>query len=442
MPLASVPAISASICSGWTEAQIDLYNTLPFYLAKMQVDRRKTWSTWSKFLGKKKWTPNMGPVMRSVKKEPSPHLRQFANPTEISLAPRKDVVNIYERKVDVSVYRHRFESLVLNFVPDFRDFLNDQVKANSTDVMEKLERFEDIFYRGHIWYYSPYVWVVDKVADGISGNEMVPAPQSLGTETFNPATQTTTITGANAKTSAWVQAMIPLLGQAGYLSLDTLNKLCTAATTDIGMPPFTGSGLPKEDQGLSEKYCLVTSSEAWDRFMYDPFLLNNKNCNLDIVLSKFRGSLFGKITCTLEDKPIRFKADGTLCAPETRELNPDAENYGETIPNPDYTSITTSPYEVAFLIGTQGYEHIEVGPPPSAFSGNGMPDGFGKMVWNGEVFLTKNVILPCPTDDNPYAVDANSYGEYLQVKCQATFGILGKQKRNIIPILFKRKRGQ
>lgn len=435
MPLASVPAINANICSGWTEQDVNLYNKLPYYLAKMQVDRRKTWITWKKFLGNKRWTPNMGSTMRSVTKEPSPHLRQTANPTEISSAPKKDVVNIYERKVDEQVYRHRFESLVLNFLPDFRDFLNDGVKANSTDVMEKQERFEDLFYRSRIYYYSPYVWVPGRVA-----GELVAAPQSIGTETY--AAGVTTITGANAKTSAWIQAMIPQLGQPGNLSLDTLNKLCTAASTDQRIPPFTGSGLAKEDAGLTEKYCLVTSSEAWDQFMYDPFLLNNKNCALDIVLQKFRGSLFGKITCTLEDMPMRFKADGTLAAPETRELNPDAENYGETIPNSDYTSITQSPYEMAFLVGAQGYEGLEVGPPPSAFSGNGMPNGFGKMVWNGEVFLTKNIILPCPTDDNPYAVDANSYGEYLQVKCQTTFGILGKQKRNIIPILFKRKRGQ
>lgn len=437
MPLASVPAIDANICSGWTEANVNLYNRLPFYLAKMQVERRKVWSTWSKFLGKKRWSPNMGDTMRSVQKEPSPHLRQFANPQLITAAPKKDVVNIYERKVDEQVYRHRFESLVLNFLPDFRDFLNDGVKANSTDVMEKLERFEDIFYRGRVWYYSPYVWVVDRAA-----GPLVPAPQAIGTEAFAAATQVTTITGANVKNSAWVTAMIPQLGQAGYLSLTTLNTLCTVADNDIGMPPFTGNALPKEDAGLSEKYCLVTSSEAWDQFMYDPFLLNNKNCALDIVLEKFKGSLFGKVTCMIENKPIRFKADGTLAAPETRELNPDAENYGETIPNPDYYDLVQSPYEVAFFIGSQGYEVIEVGPPPSAFASNGMPNGFGKMVWNGEVFLTKNVSVPCPTDDNPYAVETNKYGEYLQVCCQSTFGILGKQKRNIIPILFKRKVGR
>lgn len=427
MPLASIPAADANACQSWTQQDVNIYNSLSYFLAKRQVDRRKWWNTWSRFMGKVAWSPGMGNTMRTVITEPSPNIRQFAFPQPITSASKMDVIDIRERKQDEVVSKHKFESLVLDFLPDFKDFMS-HVNDNSKDIMEKQERFEDIYTRGRAFHRAPYTWV----ADGSAG------------EIVNSAIGNGNSAGTDGKTTSWCQARIAELGSPGNLSMATLNRLVTVAENDIGAVPFSGSDQGKENAGMTNKFALVCSSEAFNQFSLDPFLLNYKNCSLDIINGRFQGSLFGRVTAIIEAKPLRMKADGTFPAPETRELNPDAYNYGETVPNPAYTSLdgtTGCPYEWAFLVGAQAYDTINVGPPPAAFSGNGLPQGFGKMQWNGEVILTKNFLVPCYDDAGTLIQTTNNYGDKLKFISQVTYGMRAFQPRNIIPILFKRKRG-
>ena len=116
-------------------------------------------------------------------------------------------------------------------------------------------------------------------------------------------------------------------------------------------------------------------------------------------------------------------------------------NYGETVPNPGYTEITNAPYEIAFLCGAKGYDTIDVGPPPSAFANGGPAIGSGKMIWNGEVFINKNLLVPCLNEAGTLVYEPNVYGEYLDIRAWATYGCVPKQPRYIVPIIFKRVRG-
>lgn len=430
-----LPTIDSPACTGWSEQDRDLYNKLPFYLVKMQLEYLKTWSVWPKLVGKVKWQPNMGDTMRAVSKEPSPHLRQVAFPNRICSTPKKDIMQVRERTVDALTYRQRFESPIMNFCPSFQDFLTDHVMRTSQDINEKISRFNDVYIRSNIFQQSPYVFWPNR-----ENGELKVAPyDSEPTSTYDYANKRTTV-GGDGKTTAWLQAQLVNIGNPGNLSLNAINLAVMCMQTDMRILPFKGTGTPGGDNApLNAYYVLVLSGEAYGQFIYDPWLLRNKNIELDVVKEGFKGSLFGMVTCKLEDLPMRISADGTLPDPETVELNPAAFNYGESVPSAAYLA---APYEVAFLVGQgDGYKAIEIGPPPKDFAGNGMPKGFGNMFWNAETIITKNILVPCQDADGNMVWDTNKYGEQLQIIAQGVFGIVGEQKRSIIPIIFKRWRG-
>jgi hypothetical protein len=211
-------------------------------------------------------------------------------------------------------------------------------------------------------------------------------------------------------------------------------------STSMRAPVFMGISNPKAGP-LTGRYLLICSQEAYGRFSFDPYLKANKALDLNIVTEGFRGDIFGQLTCKLEDQPIRIALDGTFPAPETIELNPAQPNYGETLPNLGYTEVANAPYEVAFICGAKGYNSIQVGPPPSEFTSGKVPDGFGKLMWNGEIQLTRDVLIPCIQEDGTTLQTTNKYGKYLQLISFLVLGCQAVQPRYILPIIFKRIRG-
>lgn len=422
-----MPEIDQDACRGWSENDIDLYNSYSFFLAKTQVERRKTWPTFGKLTRKKPWTRNHGPIMRGVRKNPSPHVRQQVNPNPLTSNPKVDINNLTETKTDTILYWQDFESPVLNWLPSFNDFL-DHVSEFGEDMMEKVDRFEELFYRTMMFHMSPFMFICKE-----NSVELVETTPFAGTS----------VLGANdGKSAAVLAGLIAAHGAtASHLNMRALAHALTKMSINLGVPPFSGSGLPSGDnKGIDQKYLLITHEEAWTQFSFDPYLQTHKNCDLDVIYGQFQGSLFGRMTGRLEDKPMFLKADGTMPAPETRVETDVALNQGETVPNPTYTDVDQSPWAISWIAGQIGYDAIEIGPPPAAFTGNKPPHNFPGMQWNGEVYLTKNFLLECvdPTTGE-VRPKLNSKGRYLRYEATAAMGVFPRQRRNLIPILHKRK---
>jgi hypothetical protein len=428
MAIPSMPAIDVNTCGDWTENQIELYEKMPYYLGKFQADIKRTFPTFSKIINKKrKWKANSGNTLRVIKTNPSPHLRQQVRPKPIvSGAPLTDVMNVTESKAEAAVYSHQFESPHFSFLPSFTDFM-DHIDDHGKDIMEKIERFNELFLRTMIFHMAPKAFVCKE--DGTV--ELVNTPYFDGTG------QLLTTDG---KTEAYLAALAPSI--TGHLTMTSIEMAMTIAENDLRIPFFSGSDLPKDDQPLDGMFLQTLSSEAYNQFIHDPWVRDNKSIDMNYVNNNYRGRILGRATTRIEDMPLRFKADGSMPEPELRVSDEDVYNHGETEPNPQYANPTNSPYEIGFLCGKNNYEAIDVGPVPSQFASNKFPNA-PAMEWNGQPRLTKNFLIKClEADGETVAWQANTYGKFIKFINESTFGIVPGNRKNIIPVFYRRKRGK
>ena len=421
----SVPAVDKTVCATWNEIELDTYHSAPFYFAKITAEYRKTYSTHTRMVGKRDWLANQGPIMKGVRKDRSPHIRQEATPQEIGKLAKADYIDLKELAVETTPKKHRFRSRMFNFLPSFRDFMKDHVFATLKDINEKMLRFEEVFIRTGIFHMAPHIYICGTGA-------ITKAPMWDGKDMDNLGI----IIGKTvANRINWI-GQIP--ANDTNLSIRNVFMVDSIIREDLRVPPWSGGGMMRDSAPLQEKNVLVCSNEAYTQFIGDPYFLKFKQLDLNVITAGFKGDLFGTVICRIEDLPLRMMADGTFPAPETRELNPDAYNFGETVGNDDYLN---APYEWAFFYGAEGYESIDVGPPPADFTGGSVPKDFNKMNWNGEARISKNFLVPCLDEAGNQTMDTNDEGEHLQIRATGTYGLIGIQRRNVVPILFRRKRG-
>lgn len=402
----------------WTEQDINLYNKLDFYLAKMQVKHFKRYQTFPELLSKQRWTANMGPIMKGVNKEPAPVLRSQFFPNAIETQAKKDVIEIREVSEQSRVRYHRFESQLMRFSSSFQDFLTDSVNMTNEGIVQQIANAHNVFLRTYMFHAAPAVWICGATP------ELTPAVYCTGADMSEVKNTAARLSYTAATTQT--------------LNLKQLSKLGTVMTEDLGCEFYEGDQGQAVNEGLKGKYCLIGNSEIWDNFSFDPFLLDNRAIDLNIVTERFRGNLWGRWTSKLEQFPMRIAADGSVPAPQVVEENSAAYDYGATKPNPAYVN---APFGVAWAMGPDAYKALEVGPPPAPFAKGEMGLGeFHAMDWNGKVKITKDVLVKGLDENGAVVTDTNKYGEYLQLISESYFGITAVRRRNVIPIVYARQR--
>ena len=207
--------------------------------------------------------------------------------------------------------------------------------------------------------------------------------------------------------------------------------------------------MPKDNEGMRNKFVAIISNEAWMMFRWDEDVLNKLHglapCDLNVLFEDFRGLLFGNVIVKIHNYPIRFNtvnvndqngnllyAAGTPIPPEIYDATS-----GKWMPNPNYTSLISAPYEIGWLLGADYGKSIKVGPPPKEFSSTNMSaEKFYSLRWNGEVRLTDQVLIQYA--DGSY--DLNHYGKQLKLISECVHGYIPGERRYGMPMVYQRRR--
>lgn len=371
--------------------------------------------------------------MKGVTPQRSPNGRSFFFPNPIQSISNKDIYQVTESVEQASLFKHRSESYQFNFIPNFQVFWKTYLQFANNDIVEKIALSNNQFIETNLWYTTPNVWMC--------GTGLVQAPTLAGNSTYD---------AAGSKTAAWTIANTngagPGTGCTDALTLRNVYRVVMSLQEDMGAPSFSGvKNMPKDNEGVKGKYVLLTSSETFLNWTFDPDVQTLKPLNLDLLFNDFKGSLFGTTTCKILKYPVRFNtvnildgagatlwAAGTPIAPEVFDAT---DNKWK--PNPYYTSLVSAPYEVSWILGDSVCRTVKVGPPPKEFATTNMAaNKFYPLKWNGEVRLTDQFLIQYANGD----LDLNSYGEQLKFQSQLVYGYLPGERRFAIAIIHQRVR--
>lgn len=423
-----IPALDQVLCNVWPEIPTNQYQKYDFYLTKAEQEARKDWQTWTNLIPDTvPWTPNMATTMRAVMVEDAPITRAEARPRYITSDPLEDIFMVRERIAEARLQWQDFTSPYFQFLPSFQDFMKGNLIPTRKTIERQIMVYEDLFYRTFAWDNSPNVYM--------AGAGIIQAPTGLAAD------------GTSNKTQAWLQNALLAAPANNYLTLSELFNASSVFTSEVGATPYSGDGLPDGDNKIVDnKYVLLCSNEAWMQFTNDPFVKENRPLAMNIINSAFKGPLWDTVLGRIERYPMRYSVDAnqnpTITTPEVSELNPNAPDYGRTKPNATYSRVDQSPIEVAWLIGGKNYKRLNSGPPPEFFAGSASdPSKIAGMQWNGQVYPTRNFLIPCKDADGAVQFKMNDRGRYMKFMASLVLGCLPLHPFNVMPIVFRRRRG-
>lgn len=423
-----IPALDQVLCNVWPEIPTNQYQKYDFYLTKAEQEARKDWQTWTNLIPDTvPWTPHMATTMRAVMVEDAPITRAEARPRYITSDPLEDIFMVRERIAEARLQWQDFTSPYFQFLPSFHDFMKGNLIPTRKTIERQIMVYEDLFYRTFAWDNSPNVYM--------AGAGIIQAPTGLAAD------------GTSNKTQAWLQNALLAAPANNYLTLSELFNASSVFTSEVGATPYSGDGLPDGDNKIVDnKYVLLCSNEAWMQFTNDPFVKENRPLAMNIINSAFKGPLWDTVLGRIERYPMRYSVDAnqnpTITTPEVSELNPNAPDYGRTKPNATYSRVDQSPIEVAWLIGGKNYKRLNSGPPPEFFAGSASdPSKIAGMQWNGQVYPTRNFLIPCKDADGAVQFKMNDRGRYMKFMASLVLGCLPLHPFNVMPIVFRRRRG-
>lgn len=423
-----------------TVEDVNKFNSLPFYLVRNEVKQFPIWSVFDQLYGEIDWQANEGNTMKGVTPQRSPVSRSFFFPNAITQVPNKDVYTVTESVEQTQLYMHDYESFQFNFLPSFVVFWKNYLQFANADIVRQIAVSNNQFIETNMYYNSPYYYIAGV---GLQYG----APTTMGNDAG---------TAAGSKTAQWLVGVTN--GQGGVSGInvnglrlrDVFNAFMNLQE-DLAAPAFGGSkNMPKDNDGLKEKYVVLLSSEDFLNFTFDPDVINKLQglapCDLNLLFNDFKGLLFGFLTCKINKYPIRYNTidittpdgltviykAGTPIAPEIFDAT---DNKWK--PNPYYTSRISAPYTISWILGADRAKTVKVGPPPKEFAAVNMSaKKFYSMRWNGEVQLTDQVLI----FDANNVPSLNVYGKQLKFISELTHGYLEGERRYAFPIFSKRTR--